>query len=116
MNTKLTVGVVVGLILGFLIGALVYTGSVPGYGRASGFAHYQVESFLQGLAAGQRDQLVIANDGDITTTAEVVVNQSSFCVDLYATSSATRVRMVASTTATIEGVDGVFVYQYGECP
>lgn len=37
------------------------------------------------------------------------------CYQIYATSSATVGRLVASTTATIEGVDGVMMFQYGSC-
>ena len=39
----------------------------------------------------------------------------SGCYQLYATSSATVGKLVASTTATIEGVDGVIMFQYGSC-
>lgn len=37
------------------------------------------------------------------------------CYEIYATSSATAGKLVASTTATIEGVDGVMMFQFGRC-
>lgn len=37
------------------------------------------------------------------------------CYQIYATSTATVGKLVASTTATIEGVDGVMLFEYGSC-
>lgn len=37
------------------------------------------------------------------------------CYQMYATSTATVGKLVASTTATIEGVDGVMMFQFGSC-
>lgn len=43
------------------------------------------------------------------------LNNPGICINFYATSTATRVYMIASTTATIEGVDGVMMFGYGSC-
>lgn len=72
--------------------------------------------FSQGFFAGSSNQLAVESDGDILTTGTLRSDRSTFCWDFYATSSATRMRMVASSTATIEGTDGVMVAQYGACP
>lgn len=51
-----------------------------------------------------------------TTLSDTVnFNNSGICINFYATSTATRTRLVASTTATIEGVDGVMMWEYGAC-
>lgn len=62
------------------------------------------------------DALTLDN-GDLTLTNGIVVsNAAPFCEEFYSTSTATRNRMIASTTATIEGVDGVITFGYGACP
>lgn len=55
------------------------------------------------------------NEGDIIVGDDLIFAASTFCVDFFATSTATQRRMVASTTATIEGVDGVIMAEYGSC-
>lgn len=67
MNYKnLIIGILV--ILALLFGFLYFTGGVS-FGAASGPSHMQKESFLQGLAAGVRDQLSIDNLGQLTLGA-----------------------------------------------
>lgn len=53
---------------------------------------------------------------DLVITDDAAFTQGTFCIDGYATSTATAVKITASTTATIEGTDGVMVYTYGVCP
>lgn len=67
------------------------------------------QQFTNGLYAGADKQVQFTRNGDL------VWNTTGFCIDFYATSTATRTKMVASTTATIEGTDGVMVFQYGSC-
>ena len=51
-----------------------------------------------------------------TTLADgLKLTNAGICIELYATSTATKGHMVASTTATIEGVDGVIMFAYGAC-
>lgn len=52
----------------------------------------------------------------LTITDDITASKSAFCIDGYATSTQTPVAFAASTTATIEGVDGVLVYTFGACP
>lgn len=104
MNTNFLVGVVVGAAVLFGLNLIV-----PGYGASSGQQFWQKATFLQGFTAGTRDEFSVDNDGDI------VLTKSTFCMNFYATSTATLVKMVASSTATIEGTDGVMVMQYGSC-
>ncbi len=51
-----------------------------------------------------------------TTLADgLQLTNPGICIEIYATSTATKGHMVASTTATIEGVDGVMMFAYGAC-
>lgn len=63
---KVLVGVLVALTL--LFGFLAFRGGKL-FGAASGPAHYQTESFLQGLAAGARDQFTLSNVGALVSSA-----------------------------------------------
>lgn len=68
MNSKIIAGVLVAiaLVLGFAVFA---TSKTPTFGASSGPAHYSTESFLQGLAAGSRDQFSLSNVGAIVSSA-----------------------------------------------
>ena len=51
-----------------------------------------------------------------TTLADTVaLTNPGICINFYATSTATISHMIASTTATVEGVDGVMMFGYGAC-
>ena len=69
MNNKFIVGVLVALAL--LIG--YFASSVSFFGAASGPSHYQMESFLQGISAGARDQFSISNVGALTSSAAATI-------------------------------------------
>lgn len=66
-------------------------------------------------AAGLTSTADVTAGDDVIVTDGIKVNDASFCLDFYATSTATSLKMTASTTATIEGTDGVMVYSYGTC-
>ena len=53
--------------------------------------------------------------GAVTLVDALILTESAFCIDFYATSTATQLSMTASSTATIEGVDGVMMFNYGSC-
>jgi hypothetical protein len=55
-------------VLALLFGYL-YFSHPPSFGGASGPAHYQYESFLQGLGIGGRDQFTVTNLGALTDSA-----------------------------------------------
>ncbi len=51
-----------------------------------------------------------------TTLSDTVnLNNPGICVNFFATSTETVSHLVASTTATIEGIDGVMMFAYGAC-
>lgn len=78
--------------------------------NATGPAHYQMENFLQGVQAGTSNQFSVSNTGVINLT------KSTFCINFYATSTATQMHMVASTTATLpNGAGAVMTANYGSC-
>lgn len=52
----------------------------------------------------------------VTTTNSATSTLIVGCVQTYATSTETPWKSRASSTATIEGVDGVMVLVYGACP
>ncbi len=52
---------------------------------------------------------------DFTATSDFISTKAGLCFNFYATSTATLGKMTASTTATIEGVDGVMLFEYGSC-
>ena len=69
----------------------------------------------------ENEIVLLGADGDLTlgdqlnVAGDIVSTQSALCFNFYATSTATIGKLVASTTATIEGVDGVMMFQYGSC-
>lgn len=73
MNYKnLAIGVLVVFV--FILGYSNLQGAL--FRAASGPSHYQKESFLQGLAAGVRDQLSISNTGNLTTSGTITIGSS----------------------------------------
>lgn len=98
-------GVVVGLLL-----------AAASQGNGLGGVYSQVEkTFAQGIEVGKTGQFAVDEDGDLLTSGSLRSDKTGFCFDFYATSTATRVKMTASSTATIEGTDGVMVTSYGSC-
>ena len=104
MTTLKAIGLVIGgVVIGYLASLAVAGGTFGGaYHTSAGY-------FGQGLYAGQGNEFSVDTDGDIRLT------KSTFCMNFYATSTATLVKMTASSTATVDGVDGVMVMQYGAC-
>ena len=102
----------------FVAGAVL---ALTGGAMLGGEVELTAKKFTQGIFAGTANQFSIEADGDlstsgaITTTGQIRSDKSTFCMDFYATSTATRVKMTASSTATIEGTDGVMVTSYGSC-
>ena len=115
MTTLHSIGLVIlGAVAGLLVAGLLV--AMLTSGGMFGGVYSQVEnSFAQGLTAGLGEEFVIEPDGDVTTSQDITFTKSTFCINLYATSTATLVKMTASSTATVDGVDGVMVMQYGAC-
>jgi hypothetical protein len=105
MSTKTVLVAVVALVVGIVIGAAVLTAK-PNLGGVT----VEDETFVGTVTI---NDLTVSDDA--TLTEDLRLNKSPFCVEFYATSSATLNKLVASTTATIEGSDGVIMFTYGSC-
>lgn len=57
----------------------------------------------------------ITTTGDITVGQDLVLTDNDFCINFYSTSTATLVKMVASTTVASGSNIGVMTMQYGSC-
>ena len=103
---------VVALVVGIVIGAAVLTAK-PQLGGVT----IEGETFLGPVAfTGTVTQSgAVTTSADATLSNDLLLTKSPFCVEFYATSSATVNKLVASTTATIEGSDGVIMFAYGTC-
>ncbi len=136
MTTLNSIGLV---ILGLVIGGCA---SLLMSGQSFGGVYNQVNAtFREGIKVGTSDQFAIDQDGDVTTGFDVdgdttvsggtltlthsnTATSSAIigCVQSYATSTATPVRMEFSTTtalATFSGgiiPNGVVAWRYGTCP
>jgi len=65
------------------------------------------------------DSITLGEDlvvGDDTTLAkDLILTDNDFCIDFFATSTATQIKMVASTTIASGSNVGVMTMQYGSC-
>jgi hypothetical protein len=82
-----------------------------------------VDGEIRGTDLTITDDAVITDDatvsgGTLTVTTSNTATSTIIggCFQTYATSTQTPWRGYASSTATIEGVDGVYLMQYGTCP
>lgn len=136
MTQKIVIGVLVATTL--LFGFFAFKSGALSFGKASGAAHFQMESFLQGVSAGARDQFSVSNGGVLTTSGDItstgganalVLTSSNTatssatigCVTTYATSTATPIRFVIGSavvgTTTYQGTGiGSVEWMYGTCP
>jgi len=137
MNKNIVIGVLVVLTLVFgglyaqalsLDKALGNLGKVIAeltLGKASGLSHFQVESFLQGLAGGQQDQFQVSNSGILTQGGKVYSTSTTGTVVLSAdpllnygnivnvpNSPATTIRM--PTKAQLLAADPTFLKNAGD--
>ncbi len=72
-----------------------------------------VEGLLTGADLTSTDDVTVGDD--LTVAEDLILTDNDFCINFYATSTATQNKMYASTTATIELVDGVIMFGYGSC-
>lgn len=107
-------------VLAGLVGAVIFV-ALPGGPTLGGVYSQSNQNFSQGLKVGTSEQFVVSSagavtaSGDITTTGQIASDKATFCMNIYSTSTATRGKLMASSTATIEGVDGVLLFSYGAC-
>lgn len=137
--------IVIAILVIVIAGMFFYGGDLLG-ANSYGPQHLQRESFLQGAAFGTRDQMTISNAGvvsmpsltlsgalsgasatlsstlSVTATSTlsdtVNFNNPGICINFYATSTATRLHMIASSTASVTGQvteNGVMLFGYGAC-
>lgn len=97
---KLSIGVLA-LVVGVIIGA-------------------GLNSFNKGNLSGvtQEDEVFkydVTVDNDLTVGKDLILTDNDFCIDFFATSTATQVKMVASTTVASGSNVGVMTMQYGSC-
>jgi hypothetical protein len=100
MSAKSVLVAVVALVVGVVIGAAVQTAK-PNLAGVT----VENETFLSDVS--------VAND--LTVGKDLILTDNDFCIQLYATSTATAVKMVASTTVASGSNIGVFTMQYGSC-
>jgi hypothetical protein len=107
---------VVALVVGVVIGAAVQTV------KPLGGVTIEDETFVGSVTIGgtltgadltSTDDVTVGDD--LTVAEDIVLTDNDFCINFYATSTATQNKMYASTTATIENVDGVIMFGYGSC-
>jgi hypothetical protein len=86
MNSYRNLWIAMVVVLIIAIGAYFYPRVSNLLGLASGPSHSQAESFLQGLAGGQRDQFRVTNTGMLSQGGSVFSTTSSGTVTLTAAS------------------------------
>lgn len=121
MTALKSIGLVVaGVIVGLLFSV------VKGDNNLGGVYNQVSNHFISGLYGGSADQFRVDSTGAVTgpsttTTGDVTVGQdlvlmdNDFCINFYSTSTATLVKMVASTTVASGSNIGVMTMQYGSC-
>ena len=101
---------VVALVVGIVIGAAVQSA------KPLGGVTIEDETFVGTVTAADlasTDDVTVGDD--LIVTEDLFLSDNDFCIEFYATSTATAVKMYASSTATIEGSDGVIMFTYGSC-
>lgn len=101
---KFLIGAVI--VIAVLVAALslFHNHSVSLVGASSGPAHYQKESFLQGLASGVRDQFSLDNAGNLTTTGTFKLGSSGTAqANQVNTTCSIKSDASASATSTVYG-------------
>lgn len=72
-----------------------------------------VEGLLTGADLTSTDDVTVGDD--LTVTEDLFLSDNDFCIEFFATSTATAVKMVASTTVASGSNIGVITMQYGSC-
>lgn len=122
--------IVSGLIGGY-VGSLntgngdAYLRGITNYDQIDAADGFSVDNTIVIDGSGNVDAPVTSTTGTFSSTLDVTatttlsdglkLNNPGICLEFYATSTETRTHMQASTTATIEGVDGVMMWGYGSC-
>ena len=102
----ITLVVIIGLLF------LGYTYFSDGVGAPSGAAHWQHESFLQGLSGGARDEFSVSNTGQVNLVEAVVDVNAVGNNTLTASQSGTTFMIATGTTSTLPAVKDGLVYRF----
>lgn len=104
---------IIALVVGVIIGAGLMSFNK---GASLGGVTIENETFKSNVTV---EGVLTSNDvtvsDDLTVAGDLILSDDTFCINFYATSTATQNKMYASTTATIEGSDGVIMFAYGSC-
>ena len=94
---------VLALVVGMIIGAML-TGFVSKEATLAGVT-ISDETFVGDVTVGN----------DLTVAKDLILSDNDFCINFFATSTATQIKMVASTTIASGSNIGVMTMQYGSC-
>ena len=86
--------IVIGLLILVIIAIGGYALSRDNVGAPSGPAHWQMESFLQGVSAGARDQFSVSNTGVMTTQLNILEATGTSTISVKATAASTGARLI----------------------
>ena len=114
--SKYILTAVVALVVGVVLGAALKTATPIGgvtIEDETFVGSVTVGGTLTGADLTSTDDVTVGND--LTVGQDIILTDNDFCLQFYATSTATVAKMYASTTATIEGTDGVIMFGYGTC-
>lgn len=107
------------LVVGVAIGAMATGISQPG---KIGGVTVEDETFTSNVTVGgtvtsadftSTDDITVGDD--LTVAEDIVLTDNDFCIQFYATSTATTIKMVASTTVASGSNIGLMTMQYGTC-
>jgi len=97
---KLSIGIIA-LVVGVIIGGGIMS---MNSGKLGGVT-IEDETF--------KDYIIV--EDDVTVGEDLILTDNDFCIQFYATSTDTTVKMVASTTVASGSNIGVMTMQYGTC-
>jgi hypothetical protein len=108
----------IGLVVAGVIVGLLF--SVAKEDKLGGVYNQVSNHFISGLYGGSADQFRVDGSGnstavDVTVGQDLILTDNDFCINFYSTSTATLVKMVASTTVASGSNIGVMTMQYGSC-
>jgi hypothetical protein len=111
-KTSLTVlALVVGMIIGgMLAGVTMNKGGLGGVTIED--ETFKGDVTVEGTITGSGD---ITVGDDLTVAKDLILSDNDFCINFFATSTATQIKMVASTTIASGSNIGVMTMQYGSC-
>lgn len=115
---KTSIGVLA-LVVGMIIG-----GMLAGFTQKEGLGGVTIENetfkgdvTVEGTTTGadltSTDDVTVGDD--LTITEDVIMSDETFCINFFATSTATQIKMIASTTVASGSNIGVMTMQYGSC-